>query len=164
MRSTLLLVLATLFIFSCSNNQATDEDRKAYEDSISQIRQKHLSDSLKKNNPLLIMPPDTDYTGEYIDKYPSGVIKFKGQFRFGERHGHWISFFPNGKLWSEMEYDKGIRQGINTTYYISGIKRYTGFYKNDKQDSTWSYYDSTGRLAEKVLYKADRIVKKLPLK
>lgn len=61
-----------------------------------------------------------------------------------------------------MEYDKGIRHGQNITYYITGQTRYSGLYKNDRQDSVWCYYDSTGKLAEKVLYKNDKIVKKLP--
>jgi antitoxin component YwqK of YwqJK toxin-antitoxin module len=163
MRS-LFFILSVLLVVSCSTGSKSADDQKAYEDSIAKIRQRHLSDSLKKSNPLLIMPPDSDYTGEYIDKYSTGVVKFKGQFRFGERHGHWMSFFPNGKLWSEMEYDKGVRHGLNITYYITGQTRYSGFYKNNKQDSVWCYYDSTGQLAQKVLYKNDRIVQKLPLK
>jgi antitoxin component YwqK of YwqJK toxin-antitoxin module len=161
---TLLVVLCAVFIAACSTGSKSPEEQKAFEDSIAKVRQKHLSDSLKKANPLLIMPPDSDYTGEYVDKYPSGVVKFRGQFRFGERHGHWMSFFPNGKLWSEMEYDKGVRHGQNITYYITGQTRYSGFYKNDMQDSLWCYYDSTGQLSQKVLYKNDRIAQKLPLK
>lgn len=137
---------------------------KQVRDSLSRIEQKHTSDSLKKLNPLLIMPPDSTYSGDYTDKYTGGITKFKGFFRFGKRHGQWMSFYPNGLLWSEMHYDKGLREGPNTTYFIDGKVRYSGYYKGDRKDSVWSFYDSIGQLAEKVIYKKDKIVQKLPLK
>ncbi|MES2678494.1 MAG: hypothetical protein V4635_01355 [Bacteroidota bacterium] len=140
------------------------DEEKAVLDSLSRLRQRAMADSMKKKNPLLIMPPDSNYTGEYTDKYPSGIIKFKGFFRFGKRHGQWLSFYPSGLMWSELHFDKGLREGPNQTYFITGGKRYEGFYKNDMQDSVWCYYDSTGKLAEKVVFKNDVIVKKLPLK
>ena len=40
-------------------------------------------------------------------------------------------------------------------------RQYEGFYKGDMQDSVWVYYDSTGKLAEKVLYSRDKIIKRL---
>jgi MORN repeat protein len=133
-------------------------------DSLSRVAQKHQADSMKKLNPLLIMPPDSMYSGDYTDKYEGGITKFKGFFRFGKRHGQWMSFYPNGLVWSEMHYDKGLREGPNMTYYADGKPRYIGFYKNDRKDSTWAFYDSLGILLEKVVYKEDNIVKKIPAK
>ncbi len=168
MRKTLypLSVFVALFIFGCTNPTAEvkelTEEEKAVQDSISKARQRATADSLKRKNPLLIMPPDSNYTGEYTDKYPNGIIKFKGFFRFGKRHGQWMSFYPNGLAWSELHFDKGLREGPNLTYYFTGTKRYTGFYKNDMRDSTWCYYDSTGRLDQTIIFKNDVIIKKIP--
>jgi len=162
-----LIIIGLAMVFASCNNQnekAQTEDEKKIADSLSKIEQKKKVDSLKRDNPLLIMPPDSNYTGDYIDKYDNGVIKFKGYFRFGERHGQWISFYPNGVLWSELHFDKGAREGLNATYFKNGKKRYEGIYKKDKQDSIWNYYDTTGVLAAKVLYRRDSIIKKLPLK
>lgn len=108
---------------------------------------------MKKLNPLLILPPDSSYSGEYIDKYANGIVKFRGNFRFGERHGQWFSFYPDGKLWSEMHYDKGLRHGPNLTYYENGNIRYSGYYKMDQADSVWTYCDSTGKKVEVLTYK-----------
>jgi antitoxin component YwqK of YwqJK toxin-antitoxin module len=163
LRFTVLLVCSLLVLSSCKT-EGTHSESPEINDSLSKAQQKIHNDSLKSKNPLLILPPDSSYTGDYIDKYPSGVIKFRGQFRFGQRHGHWLSFYPNGELWSEMHYDKGLREGPNATKYENGGTRYEGFFKNDLQDSIWNYYDEKGVLVEKVLYKKDRIVKKLPLK
>jgi hypothetical protein len=168
MKKVLLILSLVLILFSCNNTTETktleNGDQVRIADSISKQQQKIVADSLKKKNPLLILPPDSNYTGEYLDKYDNGIIKFKGNYRFGKRHGQWMSFYPSGLAWSEMHYDKGSRQGPNITYFENGKLRYSGYYKNDGRDSVWLYYDTLGKIAEKVVFKNDKIVKKLPLK
>lgn len=162
MKNVFYLSLLSLVLITCKAEpkELTPEEIKQ-RDSISKTEQSRKVDSMKRKNPLLIAPPDSQYTGDYVDKYPGGVIKFKGFFRFGQRHGAWLSFYPNGIIWSEMHYDKGLRHGPNITYYESGKKRYEGFYKNDLQDSVWIYYDTSGVEAERFLYREDRIIRKL---
>lgn len=157
-------VFIVLFLMSACGPQESAEKKEMINDSISKAQQQAHNDSLKSKNPLLILPPDSAYTGDYIDKYPNGIIKFRGQYRFGKRHGHWMSFFPNGELWSEMFYDKGLGEGPNIVKYENGKTRYEGFFKADEKDSVWNYYDEKGVLVEKVFYKKDRILKRLPLK
>jgi hypothetical protein len=158
---TVLAPALLLLLLVACNNGGTGHDTGEVNDSISKANQRRAADSLKKTNPLLIVPPDSTYTGDYIDKYPSGIVKFRGQFRFGQRHGQWMSFYPNGEAWSELHYDKGLRNGPNITYYPGGQIRYSGYYKNDMQDSLCIYYDSLGKPAEKIIYKKDRIFKRL---
>ena len=169
MKKLVCLICCITVFYSCENNSHQEEkelspQEKITRDSISRKKQKVKVDSLKKKNPLLIMPPDSAYTGDYVDKYSNGITKFKGYFRFGKRHGQWMSFYPSGLLWSEMHYDKGLRQGPNMTYFENGTPRYIGFYKNDKQDSIWCYYDTLGKLDQRVVFKNDIIIKKLPVK
>lgn len=165
-----LLYLLPVFVFLLLSNCRQGEEKelspeeKRLKDSLSKIEQKLRADSIKKTNPLLIVPPDSAYTGDYIDKYPNGIVKFRGNFRFGERHGQWMSFYPNGLAWSEMHYDKGLRHGPNLAYYTDGKLRYSGFYKNDYKDSVWCYYDSLGVMVEKVLFKDDKYIKSLSVK
>ncbi len=165
-----LQYLLPVFIFLLLSNCGQKEEKelsaeeKRLKDSLSKVEQRLKADSIKKTNPLLIVPPDSTYTGDYIDKYPNGIVKFRGNFRFGERHGQWMSFYPNGLAWSEMHYDKGLRHGPNLTYYTDGKLRYSGFYKNDYKDSVWCYYDSLGAMVEKIVFKNDKFIKNLPLK
>lgn len=165
----ILSVCSLLFLMSCKPETVTEEKSLSIEekfilDSLSKVEQKKRVDSLKKKNPLLIMPPDSNYTGDYVDKYPSGITKFKGFFRFGQRHGQWMSFYPNGLLWSELHFDKGLRHGPNTAFYLNNKMRYAGFYKNDMQDSVWTYYDSLGKIIKKIVFSNDKMVKELPVK
>lgn len=166
MKKTVLIFLSILILVSCNNKTEAEnpEINKHVTDSVSKVQQKKVVDSLKAKNPLLIMPPDSNYTGEYVDKYNTGITKFKGTYRFGKKHGQWMSFYPSGLAWSELHFDKGLRHGPNLTYFENGKMRYNGFYRNDLRDSIWLYYDSIGNIAEKVLFKDDKVIKKLPLK
>lgn len=164
MRSLIFIAGAAALMAACNpdpkEKQETSTEEKFRLDSLSRAAQKQKADSLKKTNPLLIVPPDSMYTGTYIDKYPSGITKFTGFFRFGKRHGQWLSFYENGLAWSEMHYDKGLRHGPNITYFENGKVRYSGFYKNDLRDSIWTYYDSLGKVAEKLQFRNDKLVKR----
>ncbi|WP_317899261.1 toxin-antitoxin system YwqK family antitoxin [Aurantibacillus circumpalustris] len=165
--SITICITLLVFLVNCSSNSEeknlSPEERRV-NDSLSRIEQRLKADSLRGTNPLLIVPPDSTYTGDYVDKYPNGITKFKGLFRFGERHGQWMSFYPTGVLWSEMHYDKGYRHGPNIAYFENGKTRYSGSYKNDLKDSIWTYYDTLGVIAHKMLFKNDRMVKELPIK
>lgn len=114
-----------------------------------------------KKNVDFIQPPDTDYTGDYVDRYKNGVIKFTGFFRFGKRHGQWMAFYINGEKWSECFYDKGIKQGASNVFYPNGIPQFRGWYKNDLKDSTWTFYDTLGRVIEVKHFRNDE---ELPLR
>ncbi|HQQ93396.1 MAG TPA: hypothetical protein PLQ93_02480 [Bacteroidia bacterium] len=160
--SSALILLLSACSEGSGSGKEQDEAQKRVSDSLSRLRQKEYADSLKKLNPLLILPPDSNYSGEYVDKYPNGIVKYRGTFRFGERHGQWMSFYPSGLLWSELHFDKGLRHGPNLTYYENGKLRYSGFYKNDLVDSTWVYYDSTGRIVETLVYRNNRIERRMP--
>jgi hypothetical protein len=169
MRTLVYIPLCLLLCLAGCGSPASETEKElsseelALRDSLSKLAQHRRADSLKAKNPLLFLPPDSTYSGEYTDRYASGIIKFKGFYRVGKLHGHWMSFYPNGLMWSELHYDKGLRHGPNITYFENGKKRYEGFYKNDQRDSVWVYYDSTGKVSQKVLFRNDLMVEKLPL-
>ncbi|MGZ3932338.1 MAG: toxin-antitoxin system YwqK family antitoxin, partial [Bacteroidia bacterium] len=130
-----------LLFLACGGSKEKETDKKTQDSVIAAEKlAKHLEE--KKKNIYLIEPPDTAYTGDYVDKYENGNTKFKGYFRFGKRHGQWLAFYPTGLLWSECFYDKGLRQGANNVYYENGEPRYKGWYKHDLRDSLWTFYNT----------------------
>lgn len=134
----------TLFL-NCKNNTSSGIDKQSAEET--KIQPTSTLSVLPSK--YLIVPPDSDYTGDYIDRYKSGVVKFTGFFRFGERHGQWMAFYENGILWSECYYDKGKKHGLSKVYFPNGQAQYIGWYKNDLQDSVWVYYNEEGKVLEK---------------
>jgi hypothetical protein len=163
MQKFILILLGTALLNACGDkpDPAKEANEKIRNDSVivaEKIRQKAEE---KKKNPFLIEPPDTAYTGDYLDKYDNGNVKFQGFFRFGKRHGQWMAFYGNGILWSECFYDKGLRSGANNVYFENGKPHYKGWFKNDLRDSVWTFYNEEGKEVQKVKFKNDEEV---PLK
>ncbi len=155
--SKLIIILAsisflTVTIFSnCTSHQANETSKQ---DSLKTIAANQPNSS--DGNKYAIVPPDSDYTGDYVDKYPSGIIKFSGFFRFGERHGQWMAFYENGNMWSECYYDKGKKHGATNVYFPNGKPQYKGWYKNDMRDSLWLFFDTLGKQIDKRAFRNDQ--------
>lgn len=144
------IIISCTLLVSCKSDTAQNETSK--KDSVATTK----SNEQKLNVKSPISPPDPDYTGDYTDKYPNGVIKFSGFFRFGQRHGQWRAFYENGLMWSECFYDKGKRSGASNVYFPNGKPQYKGWFKNDLRDSLWLFFDSTGVQVDKRAFRNDQ--------
>ncbi len=150
--TVLLAGFALLFNACRSNEQEAAKETKRKADS---VKSAVKPITVNPNSEFAIIPPDADYTGDYVDKYDNGVIKFTGNFRFGVRHGHWMAFYDNGIKWSECYYDKGKKHGETIVYFPDGKVHYKGWYKNDLKDSLWFYYDETGKEVDRRAFRKD---------
>ncbi len=139
------IIVIGLFAFSCNNNQKDLASVNAA-DSTS-------IDLTKKENQIgVFTPPDSNYTGDYFEKYNTGIIKVRGFYRFGKKSGKWMYFYPNGLLWSEAFFNEDKMNGESRVYHANGELFYSGYYKMDVADSVWHFYDSTGVLRETKNY------------
>lgn len=143
--------ILSLFLVQCKNEQTSVDEQERLK-----AIEKENTQEVKANNEYFIAPPDTDYTGDYMDRYPNGIIKFNGFFRFGKRHGQWMAFYENGIKWSECFYDKGNRHGASTVFYPNGKVHYKGWFKNDLRDSLWFFYDEEGKEVDRRAFKNDQ--------
>lgn len=58
-----------------------------------------------------------------------------------------ITYYENGKVEEKYEVDeRGVKNGIYSSYYPSGHLEITGPYRNGKADGEFMYYDSSGKL------------------
>lgn len=57
-------------------------------------------------------------------------------------------YFPNGKLRSEVFYVNGKKSGIKKGYYETGKLKCIGFYRDDLQDSTWTWFFEDGTISQ----------------
>lgn len=141
-----------LILFACNNTG--NKTSATHADSTQQTTTAKNEISTGDNS-YIINPPDTSYTGDFVDKYDNGNTKFKGVFRFGKRHGQWMAWYANGILWSECFYDKGLKHGANNVYYENGKPRYKGYFKNDLKDSVWTFFDENGMQVKEIVFKND---------
>lgn len=130
-----------LLMSSCASEPADKKDSKQREDSLKKANSQHVSVGK-------FVPPDSTYTGEYFEKYPSGIIRVRGNFRFGKKSGKWMYFYPDGKLWSEAFFSSDKMNGESNVYHPNGKVMYNGHYKMDLADSVWNFYDTTGKMVE----------------
>ena len=87
--------------------------------------------------------PPVQY-GDYITKYPNGIIKMKGYYVNGKRNGQWTSFFESGNVQSEGFFKDGLRDGKALVYHGNGKIYYEGYYKDGREVGKWVFYDESG--------------------
>ncbi|MBI4947026.1 MAG: hypothetical protein HY840_11575 [Bacteroidetes bacterium] len=135
------LLFILFLISSCSSNP----DSKKQEDTNSVDTSLHgLTGVIEKDPPV--------QQGDYITKYPNGVVKMKGFYQNGKRNGQWISFFENGNMQSEGFFKDGLRDGKATVYYEDGKVYYEGYYKDGKETGKWIFYDESGKKIQEKDY------------
>ena len=95
MKQAIILIpfIGWLLLAGCKSNQGEITDNKTKTDSsvVANL-------NLKENKIGVFEPPDSIYTGDYFEKYPSGVIKVRGGFQMGKKSGKWMYFFTDGKF------------------------------------------------------------------
>lgn len=130
---------------------ACQSEQKDLVDAVSGDSAKKTPDTKKR--PGQFEPPDSTYSGDYYEKYETGIIKVRGYFRFGKKSGKWMYFFPNGNLWSEAFFKADKMNGESNVYHPNGKLMYNGYYKMDVADSIWTFYDTTGKMVETKDYR-----------
>ncbi|GAB4200877.1 MAG: hypothetical protein Fur0023_04730 [Bacteroidia bacterium] len=164
--STVAIGLSSLLLFFCtSRNENKEVDNLLItSEQNNKNNTKETNTENKNNNQIndfLIKPlTDSTYTGDVEEKYPNGIVKYKGFYRFGKKHGEWLYFYPNGNLWSDAIFNRDKMHGKSTVYHPNGKIYYTGFYKNNLKDSIWSYYDTSGNEIFRESYKNGKLLKR----
>ena len=141
----------TLFCFSvllvsCQGTKP-DEKKAGNVDSSAAAAQSAINKMVDE-----MAAPDSNYSGEFFLKYDNGLMKVKGFFRFGKRHGQWFYYYPNGYLWSDGFFDNGKMTGTTKVYHENGKMYYEGAYKMDKAIGPWNFYDTSGALIHERSY------------
>jgi antitoxin component YwqK of YwqJK toxin-antitoxin module len=133
-----LITSAAIFIAACGTNEETTE-RKILNDA-------PPPESVKIDS----IPPIMN--GDYLVKYSNGVVKIRGEYKGGKRHGQWMLFFENGKMQSEGFYNMGVLDNRWITYRENGTIIYDGKYKNGNRIGIWKTFDETGKLTSETNY------------
>jgi antitoxin component YwqK of YwqJK toxin-antitoxin module len=132
---------ALFLLLGCANTKT--EEQKITRDSATASTIEKAVEGFK---------PNKNTTGGYEEKYPNGVTKVLGNYRFGKKDGVWATFYPTGQVWSENQYKNDSLNGTTVTYFETGQVRYTGFHKNDKPSGLWQFFDTTGKVVQEKKY------------
>lgn len=78
--------------------------------------------------------------------YRHGEKIEKGSFYEGQQIGTWRTWFANGKVASEVQYEQGLPDGYYRTYWENGNSKISGHYISGERAGIWHQYDQDGKL------------------
>lgn len=84
--------------------------------------------------------------------HPNGQKYMEGAFKNDLRQGKWTSWYEDGTLWSEGEFNAGESHGVRTVYHPNGKLHYKGTFDNGERIGVWTYYDEDGTKTKEINY------------
>jgi len=74
----------------------------------------------------------------------------------GRKHGPWIEYRFNGKVWAKCEYIHGKQHGPWIEYYNNGQIYITGEYIHGRAHGSWMMLHNNGKLCYKQTFDMDK--------
>ncbi len=176
----IITICASLFIFAAASAQS--QLKTEYYDA-AKTKKKSEGSIMDPNFKLesLTMNDYSNRDGKWTEWFEDGKVMTEMQFTKGVMSGHWKSYFQNGKLNYDINYDThtamfyfidgeklcggnmypGFKyDGQWTGWYKSGKVNYVGNYKMGKRHGQWTWYDEkTGAVQLQEKYDNQTLVK-----
>ncbi|MCG3164314.1 MAG: hypothetical protein POELPBGB_00068 [Bacteroidia bacterium] len=96
--------------------------------------------------------PFTTETKQIKTYYANGILSAEINYDKAYRHGTAHYFYPSGKTMSEKNYIYGDYHGVNKEYYENGALKNETTYYYDEKDGIEKEYNSTGKLVKETIY------------
>jgi antitoxin component YwqK of YwqJK toxin-antitoxin module len=84
--------------------------------------------------------PPKGFSGEWVTKYKSGKVSFKGKYVAGKPEGKCFYYFENGQIRFEGSYLNGLKDGLWIAYFDNGQIRFKAKYVKGDQSEDRVYY------------------------
>ena len=84
------------------------------------------------------------YSGKFIDYYPDGKKEGEGVLMNGRLEGLRTTWYHNGNKKFEIEYVKGFPDGMEIQYYENGQIQHKGIIRNNVEDGLWTQWFENG--------------------
>ena len=75
-----------------------------------------------------------------------------------QQHGPWTTWYRNGKIENQAQYDHGIRVGTFKWYHENGQLQAQGNYEGGKKTGVWTTWHANGSKESVAEYRSDRVV------
>lgn len=97
--------------------------------------------------------PANSYKAREVFYYQNGQKKVDGEYnKDGKKHGKWIYWREDGKVWSEGYFYEGKDDGMRKTWHENGQKHYQGKYDKGTRVGIWKFWDESGKLVKEIDY------------
>jgi len=141
---TACAALSLAFVVSCNPDPAANTNSDTTEHRADAQNEPVKSISVTPpNSPVPQQAADSIWNGDYIERYPNGIVKKRGYIQVGLASGEWLTFYEDGKQYSRGYYHNGIRTGYGVSWYHDGQMSSEGYYNNGKAVGKWKYWSET---------------------
>ncbi len=86
--------------------------------------------------------------------YSNGQLQSEGQYEHHKRVGHFRFWHPNGQISSEGNFADDNYTGLWVWWHENGQKAIVGRYEHGKNIGEWRWWDELGKLANRQVYDA----------
>ena len=107
----------------------------------------------KRNGDWYLKNNTTTYSGSFIDYNLIGKKQGEGVFFNGKLKGRRLLYYSNGNISDNIEYEKGIPNGLEQRFYEDGTLMQIGNFKNGKEVGVWKMYHQNGQLKQITPFK-----------
>ncbi len=144
----LIIMIATIFTACGSDGEKKKEDKTGISD-------KEMVMSKFANEVPQVTWEYGDVDGKRVPVYQreyneDGTLFKEGPLENQRRHGAWKSYYRDGTLWSDNNYNHGAIDGKTITYFPNGKKRYEGYFKNASKTGVWKFWNEAGEFEKEV--------------
>ncbi len=92
--------------------------------------------------------------GAYVEYHENGRLWFKGAYKDDNKHGPWGEYYESGQLAHKTTYKEGREHGPWESYWrFDGRPAGKGIYKDGEKHGPWERFHENGQLKEKGVYK-----------
>jgi antitoxin component YwqK of YwqJK toxin-antitoxin module len=84
--------------------------------------------------------------------YPDGDISEEVDWNENIKHGEWKQYYKNGNTRLSGQYVNGKLQGSYEVYYSDGTIEISGSYQDNRSHGTWCFYDESGKELYSIIY------------
>lgn len=113
---------------------------------------KKVTEKFADGSPKTIQYIMSDSTIKETAFYQNHTKRYEGEYKHGQRNGHWIYWYEDGKVWSEGYFNMGENDSIRIVYHQNGNKYYSGKYRKGKRVGIWKFWDNDGNFVKQIDY------------
>lgn len=100
---------------------------------------------VEQMNQAYVDPP-SDYSGTWLTYWINGEVSYERNFQNGQLDGVTTGFYPDGRKSIVISYRYGVPDGDDIGFYPSGGVQYQGQYKAGKEVGHWIWYRDDGSI------------------
>ena len=110
-------------------------------------------DSIVLQNNLYLKKFSHDIVNGRIYKVINNRNIFLGRISKGLKIAVWNDWYSNGMKKEEVNFLNGMKNGLNTSWNSTGYRNWIKYFKEDKKDSLWIYYNNGIKTREEIYEK-----------